>query len=148
VIMVSKGRFTSEPIAIKLGPKGLKFERGDIRIHGVDQSGPSFEGRVFLNNPKATTHTPTTSEHGYAGSFHVYGYGVWPDDIGKEQKAADADSILEPIEKDLIATDALREAAARGEAVTVTVVPVAGNPAHDAGDAMKLEGVSIEIHPT
>src|SRR6476646_9107471 len=115
--MVSKGRFTSEPIPIKLGSKGLKFERGDIRIHGVDQSGSSFEGRVFLNNPKATSHTPTTAEHGYAGSFHVYGYGVWPDDIGKEHQAAAADTIRAPIEKDLIATDALREAAARGDAV-------------------------------
>ena len=78
----------------------------------------------------------------------MYGYGVWPDDIGKEKKAADADTIRAPIEKDLIATDALRQAAATGDAVTVTVVPVAGHPPQDAGDAMKLEGVSIEIHPT
>jgi len=146
--MVTKGRFTSAPIPLKLGAKGLKFERGDILIHGVDQSGPSFEGRVFLNNPRATADTPTTAENGYAGSFHVYGYGVWPDDIGKEHKAVDADTIRAPIEKDLIATDGLREAAAKGDAVTVTVVPVAGHPPHDAGDAMKLEGVSIEIHPT
>jgi len=69
--MVTKGRFTSAPIPLKLGAKGLKFERGDILIHGVDQSGPSFEGRVFLNNPRATADTPTTAENGYAGSFHV-----------------------------------------------------------------------------
>ena len=148
--MISKGKFTTPPIPLKLGSKGLNFGRADILIHGVDQSGPSFEGRVFLNNPKAAFDTPTTPEHGYAGSFHVYGYGIWPDDIAKERKPAEAeaDTIRAPIEKDLIATDALRQAGSRGSEVTVTVVPVTGNPPHDAGDAMKLEGVSIEIHPT
>lgn len=146
--MISKGKFTTPPIPLKLGPRGLNFGRADILIHGVDQSGPSFEGRVFLNNPKATSDTPTTPEHGYAGSFHVYGYGIWPDDIGKEVKPAEPDTIRAPIEKDLIATDALRQAASRASEVTVTVVPVTGNPPHDAGEAMKLEGVSIQIHPT
>ena len=146
--MVSKGRFTSAPIPLKLGPKGLNFERGDILIHGVDQSGGSFEGRVFLNNPNATIDTPTTPENGYAGSFYVYGYGLWPDDIGADRKPAEPDTIRAPIQKDVIATDALRHAAERGSDVTVTVVPVSGNPPRDAGDAMKLQGVSIEIHPT
>ena len=29
------------------------FKRADIEIHNVDHSGLSYEGRVFLNNPKA-----------------------------------------------------------------------------------------------
>jgi len=105
--MIRKGRFTTGPIPLKLGPKGAHFGRADILLHGVEQSGASFEGRVFLNNPKATHDTPTTPEHGYAGSFHVYGYGIWPDDIGKDHIDPEPDVIRAPIEKDLIATDAV-----------------------------------------
>jgi hypothetical protein len=138
------GKFTSEPIHLKLGSNGLNFERADILIHGLDQSGESFEGRVFLNNPEANLHTPPEPGHGYAGSFSVYGYGVWP---GAAQPAK-ADTIRAPIEKDVIATDAVRAAAARGSNVTVTIVPVfPRNPVTDAQKAMKLEGVSIEIRP-
>jgi hypothetical protein len=144
------GRFISPPIRLKLGPNGLNFPRADIRVHGIDQSGRSFEGRVFLNNPNATLQTATTPENGYAGSFHVYGYGVWPDDIARDPAdlPAESDEIRAPIEKDLIATEAVRRAAAQGSDVTVTVIPVyPGDPPADAAEALKLEGVSIEIAP-
>jgi hypothetical protein len=56
-------------------PIELPREGGSLVFHGVDQGGPSFEARVFLNNPAATDATPTTAEHGYVGSFFVYGEG-------------------------------------------------------------------------
>src|SRR5262245_22746778 len=74
------GKFTSPPIPLNLGSKKDGFDRADIEIFGIDQSGASFEGRVFLNNPDANFSTPLSPEHGYAGSFHVYGYGIWPAD--------------------------------------------------------------------
>ena len=114
--------------------------------HGIDQSGESFEGRVFLNNPEAGIDTPPDPRHGYAGSFSVYGYGIWPGPPG--EASAGPETIRAPIEKDLIATEAVRAAAAKTPEVTVTIVPVYHtDPVTYAGDAMKLKDVSIEIHP-
>jgi hypothetical protein len=139
-----RGKFTSEPIQLKLGPSGLRFQRADILVHGIDQSGDSFEGRIFLNNAGANIGTPTEPKYGYAGSFSVYGYGYWPDRDHPE----DPETIRAPIDKDLIATDAVRAAAGQGSAITVTIVPVfSGNPVADAGHALRLEGVSIKIQP-
>jgi hypothetical protein len=143
-----KGRFVSAPISLNVAGKA-GFDRADIEIHGIDQSGASFEGRVFLNNPEATLATPLSPEHGYAGSFHVFGYGVWPADIGKDQaeQAASAEVIRAPISKTVIATEAVRRAAAHGSTARVTIVPVyPGHPPRDASDAFKLEDVTIIVH--
>ena len=81
---------------------------------------------MFLNNPAADENTPTTKEHGYAGSFHVYGYGLWPGDIGNQpsKREGPPEAVRAPIEKVVITTDALRAAAAKGPEIVVTVVPV------------------------
>jgi hypothetical protein len=92
-------------------PTHEKFSRADICFEGVEQAGPAYEGRVFLNNTEADAGTPRTAEHGYAGSFHVYGLGV-----ALPEKAS--------IHKSVIATEAVRAAVAQGGNVTVTVVPV------------------------
>lgn len=142
------GRFISEPIPLVLGSRGAGFERADVEVFGIDQSGASFEGRVFLNNPDATLETPLSAERGYAGSFHVFGYGIWPADVDKDRAApAASEGIRAPIAKTVIATEAVRRAAARTNAIRVTVVPVfPGNPPRDASDAFKLEGVRIIVH--
>lgn len=142
------GRYVSTAIPLNLGSKKDGFDRADIEIYGIDQSGASFEGRVFLNNPEATLATPLSPENGYAGSFHVYGYGIWPADVtARPAKPAGSQGIRAPITKTLIATEAVRRAAAKGNEASVTVVPVfPGNPPRDAGEAFKLEGVRIIIH--
>ncbi len=146
--MSVKGKFVSPPIRVAAGPKNLDFERADIEVHGLEQAGPSFEGRIFLNNPAADLHTPLTPEEGYAGSFHVYGYGIWPGDLekGASKIAAEPESVRAPIQKTVIATEAVRKAAAQAQALTVTIVPVyPGNPPRDASDALKLDEVRIAI---
>jgi hypothetical protein len=142
------GRFVSAAIPLHLGSKKSDFDRADIEIYGIDQSGASFEGHVFLNNPEADLATPLSPEHGYAGSFHVYGYGIWPADAADYPgKPPVSQGIRAPITKTLIATEAVRRAAAKGKEARVTVVPVfPGNPPRDAGDAFKLEGVRIIVH--
>jgi len=141
---MTSGKFTSKPIRLELGPNGLNFQRADILIHGLDQSGASFEGRVFLNNPDAGIETPRDEKNGYAGSFSVYGYGIWPGEPAGKAK----DAVRAPIDKDVIATDAIRAAATHGTEVTVTIVPVfPRDPVVDASGAMKLDGVSIKIQP-
>lgn len=145
----AKGKFVSLPIRLPLDSKGMDFERADIEIYGLEQAGPSFEGRIFLNNPDATLTTEPTAENGYAGSFHIFGYGVWPADVGKDAtaRATEPETVRAPIQKTVIATEAVRAAAAKGPEITVTVVPVyPGEPPEDASDALKLEGVRIVVH--
>lgn len=78
---------------------------------------------MFLNNPDADTTTPRTAGHGYAGAFHIYGFGS--SRTGGREAGARSDGVRGPISKSVIATDAVRRALGAGGAVTVTVVPVA-----------------------
>ena len=146
--MQSAVSYVSLPIRLELGSKGLKFGRAQIKFAGIEQAGSSFEGRVFLNNPGADLHTAPTAENGYAGSFHVFGYGVWPQDVGKDpnERAEKTSVARAPIEKSVIATEAVRAAAARGPEVTITVVPLyPGSPPRSAYDALTISEIEILI---
>ena len=88
---------------------------------GLEQDGPSFLGHVFLNRPGADTTTPRSATEGYAGAFHVYGFGAAATGAG-----AAGGGVRGPISKSVIATEAVRRALATGaRAVTVTVAPSA-----------------------
>ena len=119
---------TSLPISVT-PVRGVS--RAELVFGGIDQAGPSFEGRVFLNNPDADEGTPLTPETGYAGSFHVYGYGA-PAPPAVAEARATRDGPVAPIEKRVHADEgALRTAIEGSDELTVTVVPVAV----DAGGA-------------
>jgi hypothetical protein len=146
--MVSEEKFVSPPIRLDLGLKGLKFDQARIKFSGIDQAGPSFEGRVFVNNPGADLHTPLTVENGYAGSFHVYGYGIWPEDVGKNprERLPKPGPARAPIEKTVMATEAVRAAAVQSSEVRITVVPVyPGSTPRPASDALKLSKAEIMV---
>lgn len=49
------------------------YRRADIELHGIDQAVPSYEGRIFLDNPKASDKTRLTASNRYLGSFSVFG---------------------------------------------------------------------------
>jgi tyrosinase len=105
--------------------------RADLVFHGVEQAGPSFEARVFLNNPDADESTPQTAESGYAGSFHVYGYGEAAPPAIAEAKARQPEGggPVAPIEKRLHADEAAARQALEGsDELTVTVVPIPADP--------------------
>src|SRR5450631_1436017 len=74
--------FVSTPTTVTLRPPTVPFDRADLEIHGLDHSKASFEGRIFLNNPGADVGTPPDLEHGYAGSFFVFGHGGCAGDVG------------------------------------------------------------------
>jgi hypothetical protein len=139
--------FVSQPIPLRLGSTGADFRRADIKFTGIEQAGPSFEGRVFLNNPHAGLDTPLTVANGYAGSFHVYGYGIYPQDQRKTSGSPPHGSAaISPIEKVVIATEPVRAAAAQGAKVTVTVVPVySGLSPKLAVGVLRVENVEILI---
>lgn len=113
------------------------FSRADIEIQGVEHAGPSYEGRVFLNNPDADERTPLTAGQGYAGAFHVYGTGMLPEEPRGHRRSKAA---VDPGDKVVIATDAVRRAAAAGGEATVTIVPVLVNADEWAG-AMPPDGI-------
>jgi hypothetical protein len=95
--------------------------RAQLVFAGVDQAGPSFEGRVFLNNPEADASTPQTPESGYAGAFHVFGYGTpAPPAIAEARRAGGGP--VAPIEK------RVRTALPETDELTVTVVAVPVDP--------------------
>jgi hypothetical protein len=107
------------------------MSRAELIFGGVDQAGPSLEGRVFLNNPDADESTALTPETGYAGSFHVYGYGEPAPPAIAEAKAKQAEGggPVAPIEKRLRADQAAIRAALEGsDELTITVVPVPADP--------------------
>jgi tyrosinase len=108
---------------------GTDFARADIEFEGLEHAGSSYEGRVFINNPDADADTETTLEHGYGGSFYIFGHGGCFGDDGHCDVAPRLPydprppHALWPLRKVVIATDAVRRAATSG-ALTITVVPV------------------------
>ena len=81
------GSYTAPPISMNALQDARRVE---LVFRGVEQAGPSFEARVYLNNPDADETTQRTPEAGYAGSFHVYGYGEHPPPPLADAKARQA----------------------------------------------------------
>ncbi len=120
--------YTAPPIPID---RFRDEHSADLLFRGVEQAGPSFEARVFLNNPDADESTAPTPEGGYAGSFHVYGYGEHAPPAVAERRAArpEGGEPVAPIEKRLHVDEAaLRAALEQSDQLTVTVVPVPADP--------------------
>ncbi len=141
---------TSPPIAVDALDRD--FTRADIQFLGLDHSGASFEGRVFLNNPGADGSTGKTAASGYAGSFHIFGHGGCFGDEGhcevRPRRTYDPRPAhhLTPAAKTVIATEAVSAALASGaQALTVTVVPVVTSLTEKCGpgDVLRFELVRI-----
>jgi len=66
-------RFQSQPLDVPVDREDIV--RADLIFYGVDHSGPTYEARVFIDNPRANEKTARDVEKGYAGSFTVFGHG-------------------------------------------------------------------------
>src|SRR5215469_7630100 len=121
--------FTSSPIKLYVN-EDEEYYRADIEFHGVDHSGASYEGRVFLNKPDANENTPLDEKNNYAGSYHIFGHGGCFGDVGhcdiKERRAYDSrpQHPLTPALKKVIATNAIKKILKTNNTITVTVVPI------------------------
>ena len=121
-------RFVSDPVLVP--PADVPFSRADLVFYDVDHSGPSFQARIFLDNPQADESTPLTDDQGYAGAFHIFGHGGCFGDPGHcdvPEGPRDPFDLrpphqLTPVTKTVTVTDAVRRHA--GAEVRVTVVPV------------------------
>ncbi len=136
-------RYVSDPMDL---PEVDEDGRVDLVFYGVDHSGPSYEARVFLNNPDATLDTPRNAESGYAGSFNVFGHGACYGEAGhcdpQTELHDDFDlrppHPLEPLTKIVIVTNALRNI--EGDTVTVTVVAAE----HSGEQAAESDALAFE----
>lgn len=145
------------PITVKLErpDPSQPFSRADLEFRGVDHSGPSYEGRVFFDNPSANESTPAEVDHGYAGSFHVFGHGGCFGELGHCDITPGGRGVydrrlphpLTPLFKTVIVTDALRRVleTGKGETFTVTVAAVVPEQPGVDGDPLRFESVSLII---
>jgi hypothetical protein len=126
------------------------FDRADLVFYGVDHSGPSYEARVYLNNPGADLHTPRDAASHFAGSFTVFGHSGCAGDAGHcEVPTGPRDPFdrrpphpLTPQTKTVIVTDALRLLG--DEQLQVTVVPVRpGREGAEVVDTLKFDRFTL-----
>jgi tyrosinase len=119
--------FTSTPIELPLG--NHPFARADLIFHGLDHSGASFEGQVFLD-PRGVGRDAGADHRAYVGSFFVFGHGGCFGDIGHCDIPAERDPFdlrpphqLEPATRILTVTEAVEGLLVRDvEAAKVTVI--------------------------
>ena len=121
----------AEPVTVILRAPTAGFRRADLEFYGVDHSRSSFTARLFFNQPTADAATPTDEEHGYAGSFHIFGHGGCAGDEGHCEVPTDRrpDDLrpahqLTPLTKRVTVTAALRRALGAGSELQLTVVAV------------------------
>jgi hypothetical protein len=145
-------RYVSKPIALSPAAASGDFSRADLIFHGVDHSLASYEGRVYINAPRANA--GTGREHpSYAGSFHIFGHGGCFGDVGHcDIPTGPHDPFdlrqahpLTPAAKVVIVTGALKRLLAdeggASESITVTVVCVA--PHRESNEYLKFDEVRL-----
>ena len=131
-----------------------EFYRADIEIHNVDHSGPSYEGRVFLNNPNANINTAKNDKNNYAGSYYIFGHGGCYGDLGHcdfipERRKYDfrQHSDVRPQYKSIEATDLIKKLGKKTNKFTITIVPVLyGNSKEESipkTDIIKFDKIGI-----
>jgi hypothetical protein len=146
-------RYVSRPIDLPRTEGGAAYYRADLIFEGVDHSGPSYEARIFINNPDAGPDTDRDEASGYAGSYTIFGHGGC---VGEEghceptERTTDAFDMraphpLEPLTKVVTITGALHRTG--GPNMTVTVVPVV--PDHEgpkAADVLEFDRVRLATY--
>lgn len=142
---------TNEPFPIPHWEDQPRFYRADLHLNGVDHSGDSYEGRVFLDNPDADPATPRELESGYAGSFNVFGHGPCFGDEGHCEVPTGPIHPFDyrrphPLNRQLMVvtiTEALQHRIDAGATeVHVTVVPTNGRD-EDLGDVLLFKRLSL-----
>jgi hypothetical protein len=155
-------RFVSDALEIPRRPDGRDYDHADLELHGIDHAGLSYEGRVFLNNPRADENTALDAEAGYAGSFHIFAHGGCFGDVGHCDLPTEAQDPfdyrlphpLTPATRSMEITDALKTLrdASDADTVTVTIVAVPYKPSsrlgRDAKLTLKIESISLSTYET
>jgi tyrosinase len=143
----------AQSVTVSVSTLERSFYRADIEFHSLDHGGPSYQGRVFLNNPTADESTERSDDAGYAGAFHIFGHGGCLGDPGHcdvvERDPFDPRPAhpLSPALKVVTATEAIGAALSSGASeVTITIVPVILSTTPRAGrpdDVLKFSHAQI-----
>jgi tyrosinase len=120
-------KFTSQPI--ELPAPDRPFERADLIFYGVDHSGASYEGQVFLD-PRGVGANADSTHRAYVGAFFIFGHGGCFGDLGHCDIPSERDPFdlrpahqLEPALRVVTVTEAVRGLLERkAEAAKVTVL--------------------------
>ncbi len=132
-----------------------EMSRADLTFYGLDHSGPSYQVRVFFNNPGAGPDTPLTPGEGFVGKFSVFAHGGCFGDEGHCEVREPVSAFdrrpphqLVPIARALTVTGAVRDLIGRElTSVTVTAVPVVrASPlatADQAADVLTIDQVAL-----
>jgi hypothetical protein len=112
-------RFHSRPL--ELPAAGHEFERADLVFYGVDHSGPTYEGRIFIGAKRGLKHGAGVDDPAYAGSFYVFGHTGCYGDEGHCEVPAERDPFdfrlphhLEPGAQIVTVTERIRKLVAAG----------------------------------
>ena len=146
--------FSSPPIKLYINREEHEYYRTDVEFHGVDHSGPSYEGRVYLNKSDANENTALDLKNNYAGSYFIFGHGGCFGDVGhcdiKPRRAYDSrrEHPLTPALKTVRATTVIRKILKSTDTITVTVVPIisVGGRMSNVKDVVHVKGIRINAY--
>jgi tyrosinase len=131
------------------------LSRADLTFSGLDHSGPSYQVRVFFNNPDAGHDTPLLAGEGFVGMFSVFAHGGCFGEEGHCDVRAPVSAFdrraphqLVPITRAITVTGAIHDLIRREMgSVTVTAVPVvrpsALATADQATDVLVVDQVAL-----
>jgi len=134
-------------------------DRIDLELLELEHAGPSYEGRVFINNTEADQNTLSTKENGYVGSYYIFGHGgcfggSGHCSIDETERPYDYRTThpLTPIYKRLEITDFVKSMDEEKGSFTVTIVPVLAEGLEDwfvhidLEDVVKLEKIVLKTY--
>jgi tyrosinase len=148
-------RIVTRPVDVDTVVRSDEFHRADLEIGGINHTGTSYEGRVFIDNPDADEET-SKEDPTYAGSFNVFGHGGCfgaeghceaPDRRRRFDNRPLARSIR--MKKRVKVTEALRRAAAGGGQIQFTIVgvPVSGSaPGSEPEGILDIKRMSVVVY--
>jgi hypothetical protein len=144
-------KLVSTPLKFDIEKLNNKFYRVDLQFYGIDHSGPSYEGRIFINNPQADEDTPTTLKNGYVGSYHIFGHGRCFGDVGHCDIRGPISPFdfrpshpLTPAFKRIRITDQIKKIGKNTKELVITIVPILSGIVEDQNkDVVRLERISI-----
>ncbi|HZI69827.1 MAG TPA: hypothetical protein VFD60_01580 [Nitrososphaeraceae archaeon] len=147
-------KFTSPEIYLEYNKDENDFYQAVIEFYGVDCTGPSYEGKVFVNNPDADKNTPLDEKNGYVGSYHIFGNdGCWGDKGHCEARVyrkydSRKHSHIAPQYKFVDATKILKKYAKSKSKVKVTVLPRIGRDQNmsDTKDVVKCQRIRLTCY--
>jgi hypothetical protein len=143
-------RFTSRPI--ELPPVEEPFKRADLIFYGLDHSGPSFEGRVFLDAPRNLDRDAGRDHAAYVGSFYILGHGGCFGDVGHCDVPTERDPFdlrpphpLEPAVRILTVTEAIQRLLEAGKTRAAVTIIIHSNEG-DRQDVLAFDTVRLATY--